>query len=425
MNFSATPHGWEGGSIIDYTARIYGKNVPASVIQGKNAVLQALKKQSSLIKSVVFLENFNVSKLETAVANGMLCCSGVAVVLDNQYRLSQDDSVWLNGLYGESTTVYPLSNPDAKLQTISKKMFEPKDSRMVAGVYEKPGFDQLTGQSLTERYCIINSSAADLGRKLVNQWTSQGFALRDAYESAATKPLNSPKDGTPYDNLNAFTSALHQQLAAEFGALEPSLTQVSNTFIRGKSGSVVYLNSAVASSQGALCHVSPLHGFVKFPATKKRLFYPATLLSHNYVDVTNLTKEQRNSIFKRAKWTDDTTVNPFALRQPIHKWQVALPPPVEVYRMNAAYFGCDERETAALPTKVILQMTPAAEHVQDVSDVDHAYPRHIRENKVRLLADDIAVAKLVAMRNTYDILNEKIFDGKYLNLPRELAEQLI
>lgn len=424
MNFAAAPAKWSGGDIVDYTASVYGKQTPVSVEQGKTAVLHVLARQSNFVKSVVFLENFNISKVETAVANGNLRCSGLAVVLDNQYRLSKDDNIWLNGLYGESTTVYPLSNPDAKLQKMSARMFEPNDSRMVAGIYEKAGYDELTGQSQTDRYCIINSSAGDLGRKLVSNWTRKNLSLRDAYENAATKALNSP-DGTPYDNLNAFTSAIHQQLAGEFGALEPSLTQVSNTFIRGKSGSVVYMNGAVASSQGALCHVSPLHGFVKFPATESRLFYPSTLLSHQYVDVTALNTAQRNSIFKRAKWTEDTTVNPYALRKPISRWQAALPQPVESYRMNAAYFGCDERETAALPTSAILQMTPTAVHVAEVADVEHAYPAHVKQNKVRILADDVSVAKLVAMRNTYNILNENIYDGKYLNIPRDLAEQLV
>jgi hypothetical protein len=94
--------------------------------------------------------------------------------------------------------------------------------------------------------------------------------------------------------------------------------------------------------------------------------------------------------------------------------------------MDCGYFGCDEREAAALPTKAILQMTPTAEHVRETSDAVHAYPRHVREDRVRLVADDSSVAKLVAMRDCgHQILSEDIYDGKFLNLPRELAESLI
>lgn len=424
MNIASSFSGWEGGEIIDYTSSVYKKSQPSSVTQAKNAVMHVLQKQGALVKSVVFLENFNVSKVETAVSKE-LRCSGVAITLDSQYKLSPEDAVWLNGLYGECTSVYPLSSSDSKLQRVSKKMFSPNDSRLVAGIYEKPGVDKLTGQSKTDRFCIINASAAHLGRNIVNGWTKAGLSLRDAYESAATKALTAA-EGSQYDNLGAFTSALNAQLAAQFGALEPSTTQISNTFIRGKSGSVVYLNGAVANSNGALCHVSPLHGFVKFAPAADRLFYPANLLSHSYLDVTELTEPQRVSIFKRAKWIADTTVNPFALRKPIRQWQEALPQPVEVYRMDCGYFGCDEREAAALPTKAILQMTPTAEHVRETSDAVHAYPRHVREDRVRLVADDSSVAKLVAMRDCgYQILSEDIYDGKFLNLPRELAESLI
>lgn len=412
-----------GGEIIDYTSSVYKKTQPSSVQQAKNAVLHVLQKQSRMVKSVVFLENFNVSKVETAVS-GELRCTGLAVTLDSQYKLSPEDGVWLNGLYGECTSVYPLSSAESKLQRVSKQMFSPKDSRLVAGIYEKPGVDKLTGESKTDRFCIINASAAHLGRKIVDGWTSTGVTLRDAYESAATKALTDA-EGSQYDNLGAFTSALNAQLAAQFGALEPSTTQISNTFIRGKAGRVVYLNGAVTNSNGALCHVSPLHGFVKFPPSESRLFYPANLLSHSYLDVTALTEPQRVSIFKRAKWMADTTVNPFALRKPIHQWQNALPQPVEVYRMDCGYFGYDEREAAALPTKTILQLTPTADHIRETSDTVHAYPRHVREDRVRLVADDMSVAKLVAMRDHYEILSQKIYDGKFLNLPRELAERLI
>jgi len=418
----STSRGYE---VVDYTSSIYKKSTPASVEQAKRAVLGALDRQAAMVKSVVFLENFNVSKLETAIS-GELRCAGLAVTLDSQYQLSSEDSVWLNGLYGECASIYPLScaSEATKLQRVSKQMFEPKDSRMVAGMYEKPGVDKLTGQSRTDRFCIVNASAAHLGRNIVDGWTSAGVTLRDAYESAATKTLTAA-EGSQYDNLGSFTSAVNAQLAAQFGALEPSATQISNTFIRGTAGSVVYLNGAVANSEGVLCHVSPLHGFVKFPPSESRLFYPANLLSHSYLDVTALTEKQRVSIFKRAKWAADTTVNPFALRKPIQQWQAALPQPVEVYRMDCGYFGCDEREAAALPTKAILQMTPTAEHVRETPDAEHKYPQHVREDRVRLVANDVSVAKLVAMRDRFKVLDPNIYDGKFLNLPRELAETLI
>jgi len=92
--------------------------------------------------------------------------------------------------------------------------------------------------------------------------------------------------------------------------------------------------------------------------------------------------------------------------------------------MRFANFGHDERESAAIPTEKILQMTPTAEHIEE-SDMKVSYPQHVRDNLVRMQADDISVAKLMALRHKFKILNPEIFDGKYLNLPRELAEKLI
>ena len=194
--------------------------------------------------------------------------------------------------------------------------------------------------------------------------------------------------------------------------------------MRGKAGNVVYLNGAVPSASGCLVHVSPLHGFVEFPPCSTRKFYPSNLLSHGYVDVVSLQKDQRDSIYDRAKWNGDTTVNGYALRTPIKNWEKTLPQPCSVYRMKFANFGHDERESAAIPTSAVLLMTPTAANVAD-SAMKVPYPQHVRENLVRLQADDRSIAKLMAMRHEYKILNPAIFDGKYLNLPREIAQKLM
>lgn len=411
--------------ITDHTLAVYGKKVPVSVTEGKNAVLHVLAGQADKVESVTFLENFNQSLCESAVAAGMRC-TGIAVILDSSYQLSSADAVWLNGLYGETTSIYPMAMGGTN-KVLSSKLLRKEDSSLVCGVYEKPGFDPVTGSSTVKCFTIVNTSANKLSRALTHNWVNSSMQIRDAYEDAATKRLkgktlnNSTK---MFDNLAEFTADRNAKLASELGAIEACYTQTSNCFMRGKSGSVVYLNGAIPSAQGALTHVSPLHGFVEFPASSTRKFYPASLLSHDYVDVVNLNSEQRDSIYSRAKWSGDTTVNGYALRTPIKNWRSVMPQPCSVYRMRFANFGHDERESAAIPTAKVLQMTPTAAHVQD-SEMKVSYPQHVRNDLVRMQADDISVAKLMALRHKYKILNPEIFDGTYLNLPRELAQMLI
>lgn len=412
--------------VVDHTLKVYGKNPPASVTSAKLAVLHSLSAQADKVESVTFLENFNHNLCESAHA-GETRCSGLAVILDSSYKLSPGDSVWLNGLYGETTAVYPMAKGGAN-KKLSKSLVKSEDSTLVCGVYEKPGFDAVTGMSETKCFTIVNVSGNKHSRALAHKWTSKGLQIRDAYEDSATMKMKGKAlDGSEkiYDNLAEYTMARNARLATELGAIEANYVQTSNTFMRGKSGSVVYLNGAVPSTSGALTHVSPLHGFVQFAPTSSRKFYPSTLLSHNYVNVLKLTPEQRDSIYSRAKWHGDTTVNGFALRLPITNWQMsALPQPAHFYRMRYSNFGHDERESAAIPTSKVLQMTPTKEHVSH-DTVSVAYPKHIQQNLVRLQADDMSIAKLVALRHEFKILNPAIFDGTYLNIPRELAERLI
>lgn len=413
------------GKVTDHTLRVYGKKTPVSVTEGKHAVLHVLAAQVDKVDSVVFLENFNQSLCESAVA-GSMRCTGVAVVLDSSYELSAADSVWLNGLYGETTSIYPMAKGGAN-KVLTPSLMKKTDSNLVCGVYEKPGFDPVTGSSKMLCFTIVNASANKLSRALTHNWTTAGMQIRDAYEDAATKKLKGKTlDQTKkvFDNLAEFTKDRNARLASEFGAIDACYTQTSNCFMRGKSGSVVYLNGAVPSAQGALTHVSPLHGFVEFPPCSERRFYPSALLSHDYVDVVALSKDQRDSIYSRAKWSGDTTVNGYALRTPITNWNAALPQPCSVYRMRFGNFGRDDRESAAIPMAKVLQMTPTAEHVED-SEMKVSYPQHVRNNLVRMQADDTSVAKLMTLRHKFNVLNPEIFDGVYLNLPRELAEKLI
>lgn len=411
--------------VTDHTLGLYGKKTPVSVTEAKNAVLHVLATQADKVESVTFLENFNRSLCESAVAGGIRC-TGLAVILDSSYQLSPADSVWLNGLYGETMSIYPMAKGGVN-KKLSSKMLKPSDSNLVCGVYEKPGFDPVTGSSNVNCFTIVNTSANKLSRALAHGWVTSGVQIRNAYEDAATKKVqgktldNSKK---VYENLAAFTSDRNSRLASEFGAIKACYTQTSNCFMRGKSGNVVYLNGAVPSAQGSITHVSPLHGFVEFPACSTRKFYPSNLLSHDYVDVVSLEPSQRDSIYSRAKWSGDTTVNGFALRKPIENWQGALPQPCSVYRMRFGNFGHDERESAAIPTADVLRMTPTAAHVAE-SEMSVSYPQHVKNDLVRLQADDRSVAKLIAMRHEFKILNPKIFDGTYLNIPREIAEKLI
>ena len=428
--------------VVDRTASVYAGAVPASVADGKQAVLAVLGRQAASVKSVEFLENFNVSPVETAIA-GEPRYLGVVVSLSPDYNLSPADKVWLNGPYSETLSVFTLS--DGKFQALDDRMMSPDDSSAVCGIYERSVQDHLTGESSLQRYCVVNASAGDLSRDIVSGWTKQGLTVRDAYEKAATEQLSAEMEGEAsgsapmgFDNMKKFITHVTSEMAGTMGACgDASPMQVTNTFVRAAQGVVHYLNAAVApsSSNGALCHVSPLHGYVRFPVVSTRQFYPSSLLSPNeYLDVTKMSDTQRASVFSRASWNGNahTTVNPFALRKPIQGWQKALPHPTQVYRMHKANFALDPREVAQLPPAAVLAMTPTKEHVETAAEL--RFPEHASNNRVRLRDSDRLMAQLVSMRSVFDIINPEYLKtstdaegnvlGTHLVLPRNIVEQL-
>lgn len=427
--------------VVDRTASVYANTVPASVAEGKQAVLGVLGRQAAAVKSVEFLENFNLSPVETAIA-GEPRYLGVVVSLSPEYALSPADKVWLNGPYSETLSVFAVS--DGKFQALDERMMSPDDSNAVCGIYERSVQDHLTGESSVQRYCVVNASAGDLSRDIVDGWTRQGLTVRDAYEKAATEELSAEIDAeaeTPpqnFDNMKKYITHVTSEMAGTMGACgDASPTQVTNTFVRAAQGVVHYLNAAVAptSAQGALCHVSPLHGYVRFPTVSTRTFYPASLLSPNeYLDVAKMSDTQRASVFSRASWSGNarTTVNPFALRKPVQGWQKALPHPTQVYRMHKANFALDPREAANLTPAAVLAMTPTKDHVAAAAQL--RFPAHASNNRVLLRDSDSLMAQLMSMRSVFDIVNPEYLKtsedadgnvlGTHLVLPRNIVEQL-
>jgi hypothetical protein len=416
--------------VVDRTDPVYGAFTPAHVRDGKTAVLAALAPQAEQVKGVQFLENFGLSPTESAV-DGAARYTGVVVSLTPDYQLSDADAVWFNGPYSETLSLYPVEGAGEFTQ-LTADLMHPDDSHAASGIYERNEQDVFTGTQTTTRFCAVNASAGDLSRNLMRQWTADKSSVRDAYEKAATEELVST--GSEYDNMRHYISHVSQQMGAAMGAAVDNAvhSQVTNTFVRGAHGVVHYLNGAAVpvSDAGVLCHVSPLHGFVRLPREHDRTFYPAALLSAtDYVDVAQLDAAQRGSIFTRALWPGcaETTVNPYALRRPVAGWQQsALPRPTEVYRMHRANFALDPRSCAALPPAAVLSMTPGKAHTVTGLKM----PTHVQENKVRLNPHDGLIAQLVGMRESFPILNPSYFSQHpttkewQLTLPRDIASQL-
>jgi hypothetical protein len=416
--------------VVDRTVHLYKDKLPARIRDGKTLVLAALAPQEEHVKSVQFLENFELSPTETAVA-GAARYTGVVVSLTPDYRLSDADAVWFNGPYSETLSMYPMA--EGKFKQLNAELMHPDDSHAVSGIYEKNEQDAFTGAQTTRRFCLVNASAGDLSRRLMQQWTADRCTVRDAYEKAATEDLISNTTGFQYDNMRHYIEHVAQQMSAEMGACGDAChAQITNTFVRAAHSVVHFLNGAAVpvSDEGVLCHVSPLHGFVRLPRVRDRTFYPASLMSaSNYVDVAALEPSQRESIFRRALWPgcSETTVNPYALRRPIEGWQQsALPQPTEVFRMHKANFSLDPRSCAALTPAAVLSMTPAKEHAVEGLTM----PKHVQQNRVQLSPHDGLIAQLVSMRESFPILNPSYFSqheqtGEWqLTLPRDVVAQL-
>jgi hypothetical protein len=408
--------------VVDRTKFLYKSGAPAEVEGGKALVLGVLNIQPDMVRKVEFLENFQKSSVESAIS-GEARYQGLVVSLDAGYKLSTKDRVWMNGMYGECSSVFPMqTNHFIKLED---NMMVADDSTSVAGTYETHACDPMTGETDVKHFCVVNISAGDTSRELSERWTLNGMTIKEAYECAATEKLAGSLEGQEekiYDSIKDYTSDITHQLAGQFHVTDASTVQTSNGFVRSKGGGVHFLNAAIPSlPSGSLCHVSPLHGYVVFPHSKERNFYPSNLLaSGQYVDVNKISASQRNSIFTRANWNGDTTVNPYALRKQIQGWNEVLPKPETIMRMRCANFARDPRESEALQTRDVLMMTPS-----NIRNESIPFPEHVRNNLVRLHGDDRTVMKLVTLRNDkWHVLNPEYYEDGMLTLPRELAEKL-
>ena len=426
--------------IVDRTLAVYGSATPTSVQEGKRHVLSLLNDplRADLVNKVEFMENFGLNNSETARA-GEPRYTGLVVSLSPDFQLHPDgrDAAWLNGLYAESVQMFPTETGGQieNFVALQSNHMKPGDSHGVAGIYQLNSQDDMTGEVETRNYVIVNTSAGDQSRELVNGWTSTGMSIKDCYESAATekymgvKPSGAVDAGkmSVHDNLKAFTEAKIAKLGKKFTPFDAqSPPQTSNVFLRGKD-CLHYLNGTIAATSdgGALTLVSPLHGYVRFLKTADRHFFPSTLLSSDrYVDVSKLNGKQQRSIFERAVWPSHTTCNAFALRKPIQNWSSALPQPKDIYRMAKSNFTLDTEVHRCLPTAALLAMTPLCS-----SDASTRFPAHVKEGKIQVADTDRLCAQLLTIRGTLKthILNPSFYNKDkpgVLELPRDIAEKL-
>ena len=430
------------GKVVDHTEKVYGKHVPEQIIQGKEAVLASLLPQQKMVKRVTFLENFNRSNAETAFAQAPRY-TGVVVSLSPDYQLSAADQVWLNGPYGQQLSVWEMNEGKA-CKALGEKWMRSDDSQALCGVYETLGQDAFTGEPQTRKFCFVNASAADLSRQMTCRWAQGNFVVRDAYENAATQEFTLKADPSgedaqaaaeSFDNVTEYVDHVSHEMANTLGMCgERDSLQTTNVFVRAANTTVHYLNGGVIPSEhGTLCHVSPLHGFVRLPAVEGRQFYPTTLLTaDHYVNISALNPAQQGAIFTRALWPQsaETTVNPYALRMSLPNWRASLPVPTETFRMKCANFSLDRREQLALPPAAVVAMTPSKEH--SVAGVK--MPEHCAKDRVHLHPTQSLLDQLVQLRAHFDILNPeyfiKEFDqdknliGVHLSLPRNIAATL-
>ena len=157
----------------------------ASVMQARPRV-SADQTGCVLFQQVVCAERGVFENL-TSSCKWRLPASGISAwsISKSRLRVVPADKVWLNGPYSE-TLSGPCPTASFKRWTIAMSLTTATRCRHLREI-RAGSFD---GRVEHAAYSVVNASAGDLSRDIVDGWTKQGLTVRDAYEKAATEELS-------------------------------------------------------------------------------------------------------------------------------------------------------------------------------------------------------------------------------------------
>ena len=354
----------------DALVKRYGK-IPPSLTTAVNAVWEHLNRQADHVVSVEFLQNFNKDH-DMSLRVGQDIYKGLVVTVRPDYALDDSDKMWMHPQAYQCRAVFEGGTFDR---------VDLPDMNASVGTYEASSIDEI-GNQHNAQYTIINT--------------------RKPFVRAAATPQEA------YDNAIKHETLDHcQAIAAKLGCGDMVDHAFTNLFLKG-SNEYAFFNHAFMNK--GIVHVSPLMGYRS--VSQSGNFEADCMHEQQYVNVSELSKEQKEKLYTKCQWDKPNTLNTYVFRKPFKQ----MTNKGTHYRLTQGHFA-DTPIHDKMPIADLYSLTPNLEgcSITGFGKITGDLELPVTANIVQQLMEV----------EGFSILNPKYLKKGVLKIPRNVVHQLI
>lgn len=373
----------------------YNNDIPADVQKHVDQMSQFAQKQGVL--SVKLLSNFG-KDVELSLKHNRTILRGMVIQLNGTYKLSNEDRLWLHPELCKGRSVY--LGGESKIVTADLS-----EHNSSVGFYSSHVIDEIGG------YSVCNNVVVDTGLDkeaaiLAQSWFISSSTVKQAYDEVVNSKLLQQ------------TQTKRNEIAKQYGTTNLQMT--SNYNMLYSNGQTFYFyNHAIKPKNGeAVLNISPLMGCVKLKDLNVKFVESDLLNSDKYINISELSDEQRERALVSCKWGGNNIVNTFTLRKPIENYKQYLEETKNVvYRMEKGYFSANPIHDK-LPADIVLFLTPKSSLIPQKATCH----QHIRDGIIDVPATAENISKLM-VNHWKKLISKKYVNGNSLLLPRQMVEE--
>lgn len=380
----------------DALLEVYPEGI-SEELESHVAEMQELADKRGIV-SVTLLSNFG-QDMEMSMKHDTNIFRGLIVQTTPHYTLTEYDRLWMHPELCKGRTMYN-GGKKSESETINIDKFNSS-----VGVYSTHSIDEIGGYK-QETYTIVDSGMEEESDVLTSNWMLGNITMKKAYEEAV---------GAKLVNL---AQEKRDNVAKQYGASEKLLTSNYNMLYSDGRSLYFYNHAIKPDSKGrALLHISPLIGCAEIYSDQKHI-ESDLLSSSDYIDINNLTDEQRSRAYESCKWEGKNIVNTFTMRRPVENYKEVLESHnATMYRLENGFFSANPVHSK-LPADIVLFLTPEKSLIPQAADCH----QHIRDGSIDMPASVENISKL--MKNHWrELISKRYVSGDNLILPRSMVEE--
>jgi hypothetical protein len=437
---------------------IYGDDIPSDLQDALKELEAQLNKQKDYVVAVTILPNCSIDYDRTIHLQKTLSekipwvMQGVLVTLKPEYKLSYADAIWFHPEMAKGRSVFTIDKEISKEQLNSIKELHHVDGdydkaspaalspfHCDIGEYNAVSIDDM-GLETEQKHLVVNASMEALTYSLWTQYLMTGETVGKIYENWTTMDMGNGK------SIMDTASHVRNQIARGIlGATEIAVNdcrvysdEVNALYSDGSS--VYFSNHAIKTPKEdggqILVHLSALGGYELYSVESDELFIPSNMgLSSKTFNWDDMSTAQRHRIFSDCMWEGNEGFNTYVLKPPgmlatkkkdfENKYNLSSGTKL---RMKRAKFS-SQPVRDFMDIGKLLKLTPLAEHLEGLS-VEHILRKGDKISiplslEYKPFSDLIAQFENIQKENPgFQLFNEKLVDGGYIKIPRDIISKL-